>query len=148
MTGEAEQLSSDKLVKVYLKMRDARAKLSKEFDEADGAIKSQMKLVEVELLKVCNSVGASSIRTEYGTIMRGVDTRYWTSDWGAMHEFIKETGQVDLLRIKVPPYTGSLGQPYLTLYSLGSYTAVLPLANQSTSLLSRGSFVRPYVPGH
>ena len=101
MTGEAEQISSDKLVKVYLKMQDARAKLSKEFDEADGVIKSQMRLVEVELLKVCNSVGASSIRTEYGTIMRGVDTRYWTSDWGAMHEFIKETGQVDLLERRV-----------------------------------------------
>ena len=101
MTEEASQLSSDKLVKVYLKMRDARAKLSKEFDEADGVIKTQMKLVEVELLKVCNTVGASSIRTEFGTIMRGVDTRYWTSDWGAMYEFIRETGQVDLLERRV-----------------------------------------------
>lgn len=101
MTEEEAPLTPDKLVKVYLKMRDTRSKLSKEFEDADRVVKEQMRLLEVELLKVCNSVGATSIRTEFGTIMRGVDTRYWTSDWGAMHEFVKETGQVDLLERRV-----------------------------------------------
>jgi hypothetical protein len=82
-------------------MRDARSVLAAEFEEKDKGIKSQMELIESHLLEVCKSAGASSINTGAGTIIRSVKTRYWTSDWESMHEFVRENNALDLLERRV-----------------------------------------------
>lgn len=86
----SEQLQADKLASVYIKMRDKRSELQKEFDKKDKAIESQMLLVEEELLKLCKSIGADSINTSAGLVFRSVRTTYETTDWEHMYEFIKE----------------------------------------------------------
>ena len=86
----SEQIQADKLAKVYIKMRDKRSELLKEFDEKDKAIETQMMLVEEELLKLCKSIGADSIKTSAGLVYRSVRTRYETTDWEHMYKFIKE----------------------------------------------------------
>jgi hypothetical protein len=92
---------TEKLVRAYIKMRDARSVLAAEFEEKDKGIKSQMELIESHLLEVCKSAGASSINTGAGTIIRSVKTRYWTSDWESMHEFVRENNALDLLERRV-----------------------------------------------
>lgn len=98
---EAPQVPTEKLVKAYIKMRDARAALSAEYDAKDKEIKDQMDLIEHTLLDVCKRAGADSIKTGAGTIIRGVRTSYWTSDWESMHNFIKENQALDLLERRV-----------------------------------------------
>lgn len=104
-TGEANPApqtgQTEKLVRAYIKMRDARAALTAEFEEKDKAIKVQMEAVESHLLEVCKSAGANSINTGAGTIIRSVKTRYWTSDWESMHELIRENNALDLLERRV-----------------------------------------------
>jgi hypothetical protein len=92
---------TEKLVRVYIKMRDARSVLAAEFEAKDKEIKAQMEIIESHLLEVCKSAGASSINTGAGTIIRSVKTRYWTSDWESMHEFIRENNALELLERRV-----------------------------------------------
>jgi hypothetical protein len=92
---------TEKLVRAYIKMRDARSVLAAEFEAKDKEIKAQMDIIESYLLEVCKSAGASSINTGAGTIIRSVKTRYWTSDWESMHEFIRENNALELLERRV-----------------------------------------------
>ena len=96
-----EDISVDKLVTVYIKMRDKRSTLLREYEEQDGAIKEQMEVLEGKLLDLCKSIGADSLKTQHGTVIRTVKTRYWTSDWNSMHKFIMEHNMPDLLEKRV-----------------------------------------------
>jgi hypothetical protein len=86
----SEQVQADKLASVYIKMRDKRKELLAQYEEQDKKIEAQMILVEEELLKLCKDIGADSIKTQAGTVFRSVRTRYETTDWESMYNFILE----------------------------------------------------------
>ncbi len=92
---------TEKLVKAYIKMRDARAVLSTEYEAKDKDIKEQMRVVENFLLEACKRAGGNVSIPGVGVVIRGVDTRYWTSDWEAMHNFIKENSTLELLERRI-----------------------------------------------
>jgi hypothetical protein len=96
-----EDISVDKLVSVYIKMRDKRSTLLREYEEQDGEIKEQMETLESKLLDLCKSIGADSLKTQHGTVIRTVKTRYWTSDWNSMHKFIMQHNMPDLLEKRI-----------------------------------------------
>ena len=99
---EGEELPpTPTLVKAYIKMRDARAVLSAKYEEEDKKIRDQMEMVESYLLETCKRAGGNVSIPGVGTVIRGVSTRYWTSDWEAMHNFIKENNAVDLLERRI-----------------------------------------------
>jgi hypothetical protein len=99
---EGEELPpTPMLVKAYIKMRDARAALSAKYEEEDKKIKEQMETVENYLLETCKRAGGNVSIPGVGTVIRGVSTRYWTSDWEAMHNFVKENDAVDLLERRI-----------------------------------------------
>ena len=103
MTNEVETptVPADQLVKVYIRIRDAKAKLQKEFDEAVGALDVQLDAIEAELLTLCKATGQDGGRTDHGTFTRTVKTRYWTSDWQSMYAFIKTHDALELLEQRV-----------------------------------------------
>ena len=80
----------DKLVKIYIKMRDRRSELKTAFEKEDERIKDGMRVIENELLEVCKETGAESLRTDFGTVTRRVTKRYHTVDWESMYQFIKD----------------------------------------------------------
>ena len=100
-----EEISADKLVAVYIKMRDKRAALLREYEEQDEAVKAQMEMVEAKLLDLCKTVGADSLKTQHGTVIRSVKTRYWTTDWNSMHKFVMENNMPDLLEKRISQST-------------------------------------------
>jgi hypothetical protein len=85
-----ERLSADQLAEQYIKLRTERALLQEEYENQDALIKAEMDAISENLLSICKEQDASSIRTEHGTIIRSVTSRYWTNDWGAMHELINK----------------------------------------------------------
>lgn len=100
-----ETISVDRLVAVYIKMRDKRAELLREYEEADGAVKAQMEAVEGRLLDLCKEIGADTLGSKHGKVMRTVKTRYWTSDWDSMHKFILEHKMPELLERRLSQTT-------------------------------------------
>jgi len=91
----------DKLVKVYVKIRDKRADLKSEFEKKDEELKEALRVIENELLEVCKDTGAESLRTDYGTVTRRISKRYHTADWQAMYEFIKDNNALELLEKRI-----------------------------------------------
>lgn len=100
-----ETISVDRLVAVYIKMRDKRAELLREYEEADGEVKAQMEAVEGKLLDLCKEIGADTLGSKHGKVMRTVKTRYWTSDWDSMHKFILEHKMPELLERRLSQTT-------------------------------------------
>lgn len=100
-TKQQEEAPVGKLVRVFIKMRDKRDQLRKKFETEEAEIEEQMDMVKAELLKACESLGASSFRTDHGQVIRTVKTRYWATDWAAMHEFLKENDALDLLERRI-----------------------------------------------
>ena len=100
-----ETISVDRLVAAYIKMRDKRAELLREYEEADGEVKAQMEAVESKLLDLCKEIGADTLGSKHGKVMRTVKTRYWTSDWESMHKFILEHKMPELLERRISQTT-------------------------------------------
>ena len=88
MTTGSDGMSVDKLTRVYIKIRDARAALKAKFEEEDTALTEQMDMIKRALLDYCTEHGVESVRTAEGVFYRTTKTRYWTSDWESMHKFI------------------------------------------------------------
>ena len=63
----------------------------------DKDLEEQQQMLANEMLDVCKEVNADSIKTQHGTIIRSVKSKYWTSDWDSMYQFIEETGAFGLL---------------------------------------------------
>jgi dihydroxyacetone kinase-like predicted kinase len=94
-------MDADVLVSVYVKMRDKRAELLKEFEAKDDVLKDKMEKVEQALLDLCKENGIESLRTEHGTATRIVKERVWAPDWDAFTKFVREHDAVDLFEKRI-----------------------------------------------
>ena len=92
---------ADKLVRVYIKIRDAKAAKAKQLEDEIAELDKQLDTVEAELLELCKSTGQDGGKTQHGSFRRSVKTRYWTSDWDKMYQFIKEHNAPELLERRV-----------------------------------------------
>ena len=88
MNGD-EKLA-EKLTRVYLKIRDKKAQLSSDYKKQEGDLTQKLDKVKAALLDYCKEQGLESVKTSEGLFYRSVKTRYWTSDWEAMHKFVME----------------------------------------------------------
>jgi len=93
----AERPDLDKLTAIYLKIRDTRAENKREFENVDKDLEEQQKMLAEQMLDSCKEIGADSIKTPHGTIIRSVKSKYWTGDWDSMYNFIKEHDAFGLL---------------------------------------------------
>lgn len=98
MTEELKaEVPLEKLTRVYIKMRDKKAELTKELDDKIAQVDEQMRTVKTAILDHMKDIGAESLRTEAGIVYRTVKTKYATSDWESMNKFILEHGVPELL---------------------------------------------------
>ena len=95
------QVTADKLVNAYIKIRDQRAVLKKEFDLKDEELEAKQKDLETALLDILSTAGGENIRTIYGTATRSLKTRYWTSDWKSMYKVIQDNNAPYLLEQRI-----------------------------------------------
>lgn len=95
------EVTADRLVATYVKIRDRRSLLQQEYEKEDNRLKEQLDLVTNKLLDICRETGADGMKTSAGTVSRSVSTRYWTSDWSAMYDFIREHDAVHLLEQRI-----------------------------------------------
>ena len=78
------------LVASYRALRAAIAEEEEAYEAKLTPIKAELDIVSAELLKFCNEQDVDSIKTPAGTVSRRVQTRYWTTDWEQMYQFIAD----------------------------------------------------------
>ena len=86
-----------KLVKIYTKIRDKRRALAEE----DKELEKQLQAIGTELLEVMRNMGVESMRTEFGTVTRRVNTRFTTNDWYSFQNFVKEHDALNLMENRI-----------------------------------------------
>lgn len=94
-------MDAEKLVKVYLKMRDAKEAMTRDYEQKMKDLQEQMDTIEGELLELCKTTGQDGGKTAFGTFTRSVKTRYWTSDWDSMYRFIRDNDAPELLEKRI-----------------------------------------------
>lgn len=95
------EVTAEKLVSAYIKVRDKRAELKKQFDLADAELLEKQNTFQNALLEILKGAGGDSIKTKFGTATRTVKTRYWTTDWQGMYDFIKTEDAPYLLEQRI-----------------------------------------------
>ena len=94
-------MDADKLVAVYIKIRDAKAAKTKEMEDAIQALDDQLNAISSELLEICKTTGQDGGKTSHGTFTRTIKSRYWTNDWDSMYKFIIEHDVPELLERRI-----------------------------------------------
>lgn len=94
-------IDTAKLVKVYVKMRDARAAKKKAFEAEDRRIGDQQDQIENELLRFLNDNTMESVRTSHGTFYRKEEVVPNGSDWDAFYAWVKENDAFDAFERRI-----------------------------------------------
>jgi hypothetical protein len=90
-------ITADSLAYMYLKMRTAIQDKEAEIK----IIKEEQEVISEQLLELCDKQNTDGLTTPSGTISRRVLSKFWTSDWEQMYEFIKEHNATHLLEKRI-----------------------------------------------
>ena len=136
MTDDVQRVEVplEKLTRVYIKMRDKKAELTRELEDKVSEVDKAMRTVKTAILDHMKEIGVESLRTDAGIVYRTVKTKYTTSDWESMNKFILEHGVPELL-------TKSINQSNMKVF-LDEYPDLLPAglnANSEYSVTIRRS---------
>lgn len=96
-----EEMTLEELVVDYMEIRNQRDDLLAKFEEKDNELKEALKNIEAEMLVVCNSEGADSIKTQHGTVIRKLNERFYCNDWDNFRKFVLENQAVELLERRI-----------------------------------------------
>jgi hypothetical protein len=96
-----EQFTTEKLIKAYIKIRDAIAEKEKEHKAEIKALEEQLDMVQGELLTHCEAAGGNISVPGVGRVARRVSKQYWTSDWQSLYQTIKEHDAFHLLHQRI-----------------------------------------------
>lgn len=95
------EISTTEYVEAYLAIRNERERILHEYEAMDKELKAEMAILETGLLDICNTIGANSINTKYGTVIRSIKERAMCGDWDNFKKFVLENQLVDLLEKRI-----------------------------------------------
>jgi hypothetical protein len=94
-------IAIDKIVAVYIKIRDAKEALTREYNDKIADFDEQMQALKQKLIEVSKETGVNTFSTEHGTAYRTIKNRYWTNDWESFYGFMREHGRMELLEKRI-----------------------------------------------
>ena len=96
-----DEIPIDKLTKIYRKIRTRIQEITQEYDAAVGELELQKQEISNELKDRMLAGGLKTLRTDEGTVMLGMKTRYSTQDWDSFKKFVIEHEAVELLERRI-----------------------------------------------
>lgn len=82
-------LDMNAVAAAFIKIREARADLSKDFTAKDDALKASQVRLEAVMLEHLNRSGVESVRTAAGTFFKQEEVKPSCADWSALNEWVK-----------------------------------------------------------
>jgi len=96
-----EEVSLERLVRAYRKVRDAIQKLTREYESELEKLEEVKQSFSNDLKDRMLASGAKSIRTDHGTVMLSTKTRFTANDWDEFKKFVLEHEAVELLERRI-----------------------------------------------
>ena len=105
-TKRAEDIEGlyPRLIRTFIKIRDARSEVKAAWEEEDAKLEAQLNVIKEEMLeyfKRPENKGATNFSSAEGQFIRMTKTKYFTDDWSSFHEFIVEEQVPQLLEKRV-----------------------------------------------
>jgi pyruvate dehydrogenase complex dehydrogenase (E1) component len=94
-------MNLEELVKDYIEIRTQREVILGDYEAKDQALKEALSNIEAEMLTICNSTNADSIKTQHGTVIRKLNERFYCNDWDNFRKFVLENEAVELLERRI-----------------------------------------------
>jgi predicted nuclease with TOPRIM domain len=85
-------METEKLIKAYIKLRDARSELKSEYTEKDNELLEKQERIEAVLLEHAKENNLTNMKTKAGTAFLRTKTRYWASNWEAFSKWLATLG--------------------------------------------------------
>jgi len=91
----------DKLAKIYRKIRTEIETLTKVYDTQVEQLKLQQDALKSAMKDQMQALGVTSVKTEQGTVVMSVKTRFTTNDWDSFKKFVAEQDALDLFERRI-----------------------------------------------
>jgi len=98
---QSNDLEISHIVAKYIEVRSKRDDLLRDYEAIDGELKEELKQFEAQLLEACTAIGANSINTSTGTVIRNLKERFYCTDWDNFYKFIAEHDAPQLLEKRI-----------------------------------------------
>lgn len=100
-TPEAAQSETDLAVAEYLRVREMKAKLAEEQKRAMKEVQDQLDKMDAWLLGRMQEMGVESFKAGGATVFFAKEMRAGIGDKGALMDYIRQTGEVEILQSRV-----------------------------------------------
>ena len=94
-------VDANALTRAYVKLRDARAELNKQFEAKDTVLKDAQKILENAMLRMMQDSKVESVRTDSGTFYRQEEVTPTGQDWEAFYAWVLEHNAFDALERRI-----------------------------------------------
>jgi len=91
----------NELVKIYRDVRDNLSVERKIFKQKESNAKDLLARISMAIKNVADGLGVDSFNTDYGTAYRNLKTRYRVGNWDLIMDFIRQTGNYQMLEKRV-----------------------------------------------
>lgn len=82
----------EKIVAVYVKIRDERDRIKKESDKQRAELKAKMTRLEAEIQRELNRLNVKALRTGHGTAFQKEEIKPSCKDWGMLDVWAEAEG--------------------------------------------------------
>ena len=91
----------DKLIRACRKIRDARADLKAQYEEADAKLVAQQEVIKAELIKLMTTTGVTKLATPDGIAFMQEKLKASIADWSDFSEWVIANQALDMLEKRV-----------------------------------------------
>lgn len=95
------QVTIDEVVAAYMKLRNKKDALKRNYEDAAENIKAKMKKLEAYIKEQADQQGVTSFKTHHGTAFLTTVDYANVADWDATLKFIQEENAWDMLERRV-----------------------------------------------
>ncbi len=98
---ETKEISVEKVISTYIKVRDAIAAMEQRHKEEKRNLYEQLEVLEQELLSRVEQAGGNISIPNVGRVARRISRNYWTNDWESFYKVVKEHDAFHLLHQRI-----------------------------------------------
>jgi hypothetical protein len=97
----APAIPIDKLVQIYIKIRDKKTEIKKAFDAEYAKLDEKLSTVATELKSRAQAEGVEGFKSESGTVYLSETMKVTGSDWGAFGQFLKTHDPLEFMEKRI-----------------------------------------------
>lgn len=97
----SNMIAIDQLVKVYVRIRDAKTEIKRAYEKEAAALDAQLERVATELKARAQADGVDGFKTEFGTVYLSETMKTSCADWAAFGEFLKTHDPLEFMEKRV-----------------------------------------------